>query len=219
MRHIPPYTGAKQLLYDMFNEINHSLFGYRKSWEVLTEVLAHYLGIVQQPWLYSKPSMDIERVKEWTSPLKRTAFQIEWPDKRISTLRALFGLPPEKPRIKYPAKPHHTIYYDHRYKTQLKQYPTKTSKDVALFLQRFQKQGLLEQYVTNARAEARGDRSTIYEGVDHLGAIFEEFELAGRKNRLGQCLTPISIVDFIVKSTVGDSPKQDSTDPITILDT
>lgn len=52
------------------------------------------------------------------------------------------------------------------------------------------KTGLIEEYVTAAKAKP----------WDYLGDIFTDEELAGRKNRLGQLLTPKQIIDFIVKA-------------------
>lgn len=217
MKYIPAYTGAKQILHKMFHEIEQSSYmGYRRSWEILVEVLAHYLGIIENPWLYSNPSLDVEVVEDKLSPLRKSAFQIEWP--KYDLLSMLLGIPPKltTPRIKEPVKPHHIIYYAKRYSTQLKrrQPTTKKSKDVMRFCSLFK--GELEQYVTNARKEFLTCSGSAG-GADHLGAIFEEFELAGRNNRLGQCLTPVNIVDFICMSTIGDKPI--TARPETVLDT
>jgi hypothetical protein len=208
MSAIPAYRGAKQLLYDMFNDINKSRhFGYRKSWEILIEVLAHHLGIVQNPWLYSEPNRDTTYIRDPTSPLKCSAFKVDFPDRRLNLLRSILGLPAKKIVIRNPAKPHHIIYYADRFTptpTQRKIIPK--SKDVAFFLQHFERKGTLERYVTNARIESIRGSNSLAEGVDHLGAIFNEYELAGRSNRMGQCLTPTAVVDFIVKSAIGIKP-------------
>jgi hypothetical protein len=52
-----------------------------------------------------------------------------------------------------------------------------------------QKTGLIEAYVDAAKKEP----------WDHLGDIFCEEELMGRQNMLGQNLTPIQIVDFMIE--------------------
>ena len=56
---------------------------------------------------------------------------------------------------------------------------------------------LIDAYIAAAKAKP----------WDHLGEIFTEEELAGRQNRLGQCLTPRAIVEFMVKSAIGEGKK------------
>jgi hypothetical protein len=51
---------------------------------------------------------------------------------------------------------------------------------------------MIEAYIVAAKAKP----------WDHLGEIFVEEELAGRKNSLGQCLTPRGIVDMMCKMTI-----------------
>jgi len=63
--------------------------------------------------------------------------------------------------------------------------------------QHIQKTGLIEQYIKEAKEEP----------WDHLGEIFVEEELAGRHNRLGQCLTPRAIVEFMVKTVMYPNDK------------
>jgi hypothetical protein len=174
---IPPYKGPKAILYEMFHEIDlKSHFGYRRSWEILIELLAHHLGITVNPWLYSKPSMDIQYTEDKTNPMIRLGF------------RQNQGL------------------YAPRLRMSWKQYPTQIAGETRQLLDRFEKTGLLEQYVLAARAEP----------WDHLGEIFVEQELAGRKNRLGQMLTPKQIVDFMIKCTLDfDKPTKE---PRTVLD-
>jgi hypothetical protein len=146
-------TPPLKLLYEMFHEINRKYFGYRKSWELLIEILAHHLGIVNNPWLYSKPDMDAKYHIDKLNPLRRSAFQIEWP--KYDPLAMLFGIPPKsfQPRIKYPepTHPHHTIYYEHRYSLHWKQQPLMPKGEVRELLAHFEREGLLEQYVTAAR--------------------------------------------------------------------
>jgi len=55
--------------------------------------------------------------------------------------------------------------------------------------QHIQKTRLIEQYIKEAKEEP----------WDYLGDIFVEEELAGRANRMGQCLTPRCIVEFMVR--------------------
>lgn len=64
--------------------------------------------------------------------------------------------------------------------------------------EQIQKTGLIEGYIEGAKKEP----------WDHLGDIFVEEELAGRANRLGQCLTPRGIIEFMVKVTLGDNMKK-----------
>jgi hypothetical protein len=52
------------------------------------------------------------------------------------------------------------------------------------------KTGLIEQYIEEAKKEP----------WDHFGDIFVEEELAGKVNRLGQCLTPRGIIEFMIKA-------------------
>ena len=54
---------------------------------------------------------------------------------------------------------------------------------------------LIEAYIAAAKAKP----------WDYPGEIFIEDELAGRQNRLGQCLTPRNIVDFMLKCTMDEN--------------
>jgi hypothetical protein len=85
------------------------------------------------------------------------------------------------------------------------------------FVKHFQKEWLLDSYVEKARWEAsEGGSEKICAGVDHLGAIFEEYMLAGHKNRLGQMLTPMNIVKMMTIMTLDYDIKHNET--ITIMD-
>ena len=57
---------------------------------------------------------------------------------------------------------------------------------------------LIEAYVIAAKAKP----------WDYPGEIFTEEELAGRKNSLGQCLTPRCVVDMMLKMTLEDALKK-----------
>jgi hypothetical protein len=57
---------------------------------------------------------------------------------------------------------------------------------------------LIESYIEQAKADP----------WDYLGDIFVEEELAGRANRLGQCLTPRGIVEMMTEMTLGTSVSQ-----------
>jgi len=224
---IPPYKGAKQLLYDMFHQIAQTHYNYRESWEILIEVLGLHLGIVDHPWIYSDPSREMEKQIDRASPIKRPAFWVERPKlDKFAMLAVLLGIPMKQPTIKItqPTGPYNLsreIYYEHRYKTVRKQHPMLSSHrrhNAERFLEKFEQKGLLQQYVENARTENPDPASPGgYNGIDHLGAIFEEFELAGRANRLGQCLTPMNVVDFICQSTIGDKT-QEKPRPLTVMD-
>jgi hypothetical protein len=203
-------TPALEILYEMFHEINRRYYGYRRSWEMLIEVLAHHLGIINNPWLYSKPDMDIEQRIDKLNPLRRSAFQIEWP--KYDPLAMLLGIPPPKnfqPKIKHPepTHPHHVIYYDHRYRLHWRQHVVPKG-EVRKLLCQFTEEGLLEQYVTVARKDP----------WDHLGEIYIEQMLGGRHHGgLGQCLTPKAIVDFMIKM-VGIVSDKAVTRPQTVID-
>jgi hypothetical protein len=226
MKHIS-CKGAKQLINEMFHEISRTHYNYRESWEILIEVLGHHLGIVEQPWLYSDPSRDIEMKVDRLNPMKKPAFWVERQKlDGMAMLASLLGIPIRQPsiRISEPVGPYHLpreIYYEHRYKATLKQYSPFTrnsTKESKKFLQQFERKDFLPQYVEKTRTEDRNP--TVeggYNGVDHLGAIFEEYELAGKANMLGQCLTPMDVVDFICMSTIGDKAITDQ--PLTVLDT
>jgi hypothetical protein len=69
-----------------------------------------------------------------------------------------------------------------------------------------QKTGLIEGYIKAAKKEP----------WDYLGDIFVEEELAGRKNRLAQILTPRAIVEFMVKMVgIGEKKQRPRPDAIT----
>lgn len=60
------------------------------------------------------------------------------------------------------------------------------------------KTGLIESYIEQAKAEP----------WDYIGDIFVEQELAGRANRLGQCLTPRGICEMMIQMTLGNNMKK-----------
>jgi len=69
-----------------------------------------------------------------------------------------------------------------------------------------QKTGLIEAYIKAAKKEP----------WDYLGDVFTEEELAGRKNRLGQLLTPRFIVEFMVQMVgIGEKKQRPRPDAIT----
>ena len=214
-------TPALKLLHEMFHEISRTYYGYRESWEILIQVLGEHLGIIDRPWLYSDPNRDLEQRIDKLNPLRKPALWVERPNFALTMLAALLGIPLRQPtRIRQPTGPYHLpreIYYVHRYKTVWKQYPrlrSRLSTEAKLFMKKFEKQGLLQEYVKKARKESRWDSEfSIVAGPDHLGAIFEEFMLAGRKNRLGQMLAPINIVDFMIK-IVGRSKPSDQIETV-----
>ena len=209
MSHIS-YKPAYKILKDMFHEITESHFGLRDSWEILIEVLAMHLDIIKQPWLYSDPARDVEQKKQ-LSPLLRSAFWLEKTPEVLTELAILFGFPLRQPKlIQDQYHMSHEVYYDAQYRTVWKQYPQRymrTADRAQKYFERFEKQGILQDYIEKARVEANGRGSgTICSGPDHLGAIFEEYMLAGSKNRLGQMLTPINVVDMMVMMLMGDKP-------------
>lgn len=167
----------KDLLYEILCEVDRkSHYGYRRSWEILIELLAYHLGLLSNPWLYSKPAMDLQYVEEKASPMIRLGF------------RRNQGLWAPRLRLQW----RHPV-------SQL----SHGTKEV---LSRIEYKDLLEQYVVAARAKP----------WDHLGEIFVEQELAGRKNALGQNLTPRQIVDFMLKMTLDfDKPTKE---PRTLLE-
>lgn len=69
------------------------------------------------------------------------------------------------------------------------------------------KTGLIEEYVTAAKAKP----------WDYLGDIFTDEELAGRRNMLGQLLTPKQIIDFIVRAVGIDELEVHRPDNETLL--
>lgn len=83
-----------------------------------------------------------------------------------------------------------------KYSTPDKEYKgpvSKTSNELAEIKPKIPTE-LIEAYIVAAKTNP----------WDHLGEIFTEEELAGRKNSLGQCLTPRCIVDMMVKMTLGE---------------
>lgn len=206
-------TSALKLLKEMLDQILEKNHSYYESWEILIEVLGQYLGIIDQPWLYSEPSNDVEEYEDKLNPLHRSAYRVRFPE--YDPLRELLGLPPKltKPVIEEPdpSRPQYPIWLTKNMKTRIKNrprhYSSRTSREAQPFLIQFTNTGILESYVRNACAEADlGGSENICAGVDHLGAIFEEFGLADRKNRLGQMLTPVNVVKFMVQINFGDSP-------------
>jgi hypothetical protein len=155
-------------------------FGYRRSWEVLIELLAYHLGLLSNPWAYSKPTMDVRLVKD-----------------ECSAVIAPYPFPQYRNRGIFVKK--ERLQWVHP--------PAQISSEAREVIDRVEKTDLLEQYVVAARAK---------QPWDHLGDIFCEQELAGRKNALGQNLTPKQIVDFMIKMTMDfDKPAKQ---PITDLD-
>jgi hypothetical protein len=181
----------KDILYEMLHEIDlKSHFGYRRSWEILIELLAYHLGLLSNPWVYSKPTMDVRMVKDECSNMIRPYPFPMWKNRGIFTKT-------ERLQWIHPA--------------------SELSSNAKEVLDQIEKTDLLEQYVVAARAKP----------WDHLGDLFCELELAGRKNSLGQMLTPKQIVDFMIKCVLMDSDKpskdEDTTkkkrhEPITYMD-
>jgi hypothetical protein len=62
---------------------------------------------------------------------------------------------------------------------------------------------LMDSYIAAAKAKP----------WDYPGEIFTEEELAGRHNRLGQCLTPRNIVDFMVTCVMEEKKSYSYTKP------
>jgi len=58
--------------------------------------------------------------------------------------------------------------------------------------------GLIDAYIAAAKAKP----------WDYLGQVFEDEQLAGRKNRLAQILTPRCIIEFMVKSVIGEKAEK-----------
>ena len=211
MSHIS-YKPAKKILDDMFHEISQSHYGLRDSWEILIEILANHLGIIEQPWLYSNPARDWEQQIDRLNPMLRSAYWFERPPEILNALASIFGIPLRQPKLvqdQYHMS--HEVYYEHRYKTVWKQYSRKymrAADRAEKYLEKFEKEGRLQDYVEKARAEAYGVKpgGQGLNGVDHLGGIFEEYMLAGSKNRLGQMLTPINVVDMMIMMLKGDKP-------------
>ncbi|MCJ7430146.1 N-6 DNA methylase [Candidatus Bathyarchaeota archaeon] len=176
----------KDILYEMLHEIDlKSHFGYRRSWEVLIELLAYHLGLLSNPWIYSKPTMDVRMVKEECSNMIRPYPFPMWKNRAIFTKS-------ERLQWIHPA-------------AEL----SSNAKDI---LDHIEKTDMLEQYVVAARAKP----------WDHLGDLFCELELAGRKNSLGQMLTPKQIVDFMIKCVLTENEKtakkKKPNEPITYMD-
>jgi len=87
---------------------------------------------------------------------------------------------------------------------------TKTQKPSYAGFQELKKHiqvtGLIEAYIEAAKKEP----------WDYLGDIFVEEELAGRKNRMGQNLTPRAIVEFMVKMVgIGEKKQRPQLDTLT----
>jgi hypothetical protein len=140
MRLIPPYKGPKQALYDLLDEVYVKVHLFRhECWNIMIELIADQLGIIETPWKYSVPDL------KWVGPT---------------------------------SKPNYAGFQELKKKIQ----PT----------------GLIESYVEQAKADP----------WDYLGDIFVEEELAGRSNRLGQCLTPRGIVEMMTTMTLGTSIKK-----------
>lgn len=135
-------TAPKAALYAMLEYIERKhWYGYRRSWEILIDVMADRLGIIAEPWKYALPGVTVRydnMIKQGWIKQKKT------------------------------------------------QYP-----DLA---KHFKQSGMMEEYLAAAQRDP----------WDHLGDIFEEQQLAGRHNMLGQMLTPKNIVDFMVKIMMPD---------------
>ena len=140
-------TAPKAALEQMLEEIEHKhYYGYRRSWDILVELIADHLGIIAEPWKYSLPK---------TTVVYDNMKKLGW------------------------IKQTHTSYPE--------------------LMKHIENTGLMEEYIASAAREP----------WDHLGDIFIERELAGRQNRLGQCLTPKGIVDFMIKCVgIGETKKK-----------
>lgn len=69
-----------------------------------------------------------------------------------------------------------------------------------------QKTGLIEQFVKEAKEEPG----------DYLGDLFVEYEMGGKANRLGQNLTPMAIVNFMIRMVgIGGKKQRPRPDAIT----
>jgi hypothetical protein len=172
--------------------------GYRRSWEMLIEFLGRYLGLMTNPWVYSSPGRDLERVIDRTNPRRISAFQIQW-EGRVGASKMI---------IIPPTKPHHIFYFGHNYVNRWVSKPEKLEGEKKRLYEELMKKGLLERYVDAARKDP----------WDHLGDIFVEWELAGKANRLGQILTPRQIIEFMVQSAMGEHKPSKSSEPETVLD-
>ena len=130
-------TAPKAALEAMLEEIEHKhYYGYRRSWDILVELIADHLGIIAEPWKYSLPKA--------------------------------------------------TVVYDNMKRLGWIRQTQTTYPELAKHIENT---GLMEEYIASAERDQ----------WDYLGDIFVERELAGRQNRLGQCLTPKGIVDFMIK--------------------
>jgi hypothetical protein len=192
----------KVVLMEMMNIIDqYGHNGYRRSWEMLIEFLGRYLGLMTNPWVYSDPRKDVERVIDRTNPRRISAFQIKWIGATASTML-----------IQRPEKPHHIFYFAHNYINRWISKPEKLDGEKKRLYEQLMKKGLLERYVDAARKDP----------WDNLGDIFSEWQLAGKANRLAQILTPRNIIEFMVQTTLGEVNKKDKHkpyEPITDLDT
>lgn len=122
----------------LMDEVEHKVHHFRKDcWNITLELLADYLGLMNNPWRYSLPNVT------WKGAISTPSYR---------------GLEELK-----------------------KQIPV----------------DLIEAYVAAAKAKP----------WDYPGEIFTEEELAGRQNRLGQCLTPRNIIDFMLKCTMDEKLK------------
>jgi hypothetical protein len=139
MRPIPAARGPKRRFLELMDEVEMKAHMFRKdSWNITLEVLADYLGLMQNPWKYSLPNL------KWKGPISKPSYR---------------GL--EELKQKIPVE-------------------------------------LIEQYIAEAKRTP----------WDYPGDIFVEEELAGRANRMGQCLTPRCIVDFMLKAMMGEKAEK-----------
>ena len=128
----------KRALLELMDEVEQKVHHFRKEcWNITIELLADHLGLFENPWKYSQPSV------KWSGPVSKPSYH------------------------------------------GLKEVKEKVPVD------------LIDAYIAAAKAKP----------WDHLGEIFTEEELAGRANRLGQCLTPRGIVDLMLKMTFGENEK------------
>lgn len=129
----------KRALLELMDEVEQKVHHFRKEcWNITIELLADHLGLFENPWKYSQPSV------KWTGPVSKPSYH---------------GLKEVKEKIPV---------------------------------------DLIDAYIAAAKAKP----------WDHLGEIFVEEELAGRANRLGQCLTPRNIVDFMLKCVMDEKAEK-----------
>jgi hypothetical protein len=135
---------AKKILNALLDEIEAET-GYsgRRSWDILVELIADALGIIDEPWRYSLPDMPCSPLFRGNSASLKGKRRVS--DKLVEHIR---------------------------------------------------KTGLIEEFIVAAKAKPH----------DYLGEVFMEQRLHGR--RLGQVLTPMNVVNFMIQMTIGEEPKE-----------